>query len=262
VEVSMGAEVLVLQHIACEPPGVFEDVMREHGARLTRVELDEGERIPDGRAFDAIVVMGGPMGAYEDGEHGWLAGEKRHLAAAARAGTPIFGACLGAQLLAEALGGRAYRGHEPEVGVLDVELTDAGRADPVTGVLPARFATLQWHSDTFDLPPGAELLARSPAYPSQAFRWGDAVYAVQFHIEVTEAMAAEWARVPAYAQALEAVRGPGALDALLADFAARAGEMQRLARELFARWFARVSSMAGTPAARAASPAAPGRPRP
>lgn len=236
----MTPTILVLQHIACEPPGVFEDVMRERGAALVRVELDEGEPIPTDTAFDAIVVMGGPMGAYEDAEHDWLAGEKRHLAAAARAGTPIFGACLGAQLLACALGGRAYRGEEPEVGVLDVELTDAGRADPVMGALPARVPTLQWHSDTFDLPPGAQRLAGSPAYPNQAFRWGDAVYAVQFHIEVTEAMAAEWAAVPAYAQALEAVRGPGALDALLADFAARAPQMQRHARALFERWFALV----------------------
>jgi GMP synthase-like glutamine amidotransferase len=234
--------VLVLQHIACEPPGVFEDVMRESGAAIERVELDEGEQIPAGAAFDAIVVMGGPMGAYEDAEHGWLAGEKRYLAQAAHAGTPIFGACLGAQLLAAALGGRAYPGDQPEVGVLDVELTTAGREDPVTGALPPSLATLQWHSDTFDLPPGAELLARSPAYPSQAYRWGEAVYAVQFHIEVTEAMAAEWAAVPAYARALEAVRGPGALDALLADFAARAPEMQRHARALFERWFALVSA--------------------
>jgi GMP synthase-like glutamine amidotransferase len=236
--------VLVLQHIACEPPGVFEDVMRERGSAIVRVELDEGEPIPDDMVFDAIVVMGGPMGAYDDAEHDWLAGEKRYLAQAAAAGTPIFGACLGAQLLAAALGGRAYPGDQPEVGVLDVELTAAGRDDRVTGALPARFPTLQWHGDTFDLPPGAELLARSPAYPNQAFRWGEAVYAVQFHIEVTEAMAAEWAAVPAYAQALEAVRGPGALDALLADFAARAPEMQRHARALFERWFALVSASA------------------
>ena len=258
----MTPDVLVLQHIACEPPGIFEDVLREHGAAITRVELDEGERIPAGRTFDAIVAMGGPMGAYEDDAHDWLTDEKRHLAEAARAGTPIFGACLGAQLLAAALGGRAYRGEEPEVGVLDVELTDAGRADPVTGALPGRFPTLQWHSDTFALPPGAERLAGSPAYPNQAFRWGDAVYAVQFHIEVTEPMAAEWAAVPAYAQALEAVRGPGALDALLADFAVRAPAMQRHARALFERWFALVSSRAGSPAAPAASRAAPGPPRP
>ena len=130
-------------------------------------------------------------------------------------------------------------------------------------MLPPRVPTLQWHSDTFDLPPGAERLAGSPAYPNQAFRWGDAVYAVQFHIEVTESMAAEWAAVPAYAQALEAVRGPGALDALLADFAARAPEMQRHARALFERWFALVTARAaGSPAAPAASPAAPGPPRP
>ena len=77
--------------------------------------------------------------------------------------------------------------------MLAVELTADGRADPVTAELPARFATLQWHSDTFDLPAGATLLASSPAYPHQAFRVGAGVYAVQFHLEVTESMAQEWA---------------------------------------------------------------------
>jgi GMP synthase-like glutamine amidotransferase len=228
--------VLVLQHIACEPPGVYEDVLRRRGGRIHRVELDEGERSPDPRDFDAVVVMGGPMGAYEEAEHAWLGEEKRLLARAARGGMPVFGACLGAQLLADGLGGRAYPGPAPEVGVLDVRLTDAGRADAVTGGLGAAFPTLQWHADTFDLPPGATLLASSPAYANQAFRWGRATYAVQFHLEVTQHMAQEWAAVPAYATSLERVRGPGAFDDLMSAFAARAGEMQELARVLFGRW--------------------------
>jgi len=167
--------------------------MRERGARIRRVELDEGQRAPDPRDFDAVVVMGGPMGAYEDDLHLWLVDEKRRLRDAVGAGIPVFGACLGAQLLAAALGARVFRAPTPEVGVLAVELTADGRADPVTAELPARFATLQWHSDTFDLPAGATLLASSPAYPHQAFRVGAGVYAVQFHLEVTESMAQEWA---------------------------------------------------------------------
>jgi GMP synthase (glutamine-hydrolysing) len=234
--------VLVLQHIACEPPGVYEEVLLQRGGRVHRVELDEGESPPDPRDFDALVVMGGPMGAYEEAEHPWLRDEKELLGQAARAGVPVFGACLGAQLLADALGGRAYRGAEPEVGVLEVELTEDGRADQMMGRLPAAFPTLQWHSDTFELPPGAVRLASSSAYPNQAFRWGPSTYAVQFHLEVTDPMAQEWAAVPAYAASLERVRGPRAFDDLMAAFAARASKMQALARELFARWLDAVEA--------------------
>jgi len=236
----LSPRVLVLQHIACEPPGAYEDVMRERGARLHRVELDEGEPLPDWREFDAMVVMGGPMGACDDADHPWLVAERSCIGEAARAGLPFFGACLGSQLLAASLGARVYTGATPEVGVLDVELTDAGRDDPVLGGLPESFPTLQWHSDSFELPPDAVGLATSPAYANQAFRVGVAAYAVQFHIEVTSDMAAEWATVPDYARALEQVRGPGALDELLEAFEARREEMTAYARTLFSRWLGLV----------------------
>jgi GMP synthase (glutamine-hydrolysing) len=241
-----GCRVLVCQHIACEPPGVLEEVIRERGWELTRLELDEGDPLPGPGEFDAVVVMGGPMGAYEGAEHPWMAAELELLASEVAAGTPVFGVCLGAQLLAASLGARVFRGPVPEVGVLAVELTAEGRVDPVSGGLPASFPALQWHSDTFELPDDAVLLASSPAYPNQAFRVGEAAYGVQFHLEVTDAMAAEWGRVPAYAAALEAVRGAGALDRLLADFAAQAAEMRQRARELFERWAPLVERRSGT----------------
>jgi GMP synthase-like glutamine amidotransferase len=235
-EVTGGPAILILQHIACEPPGAYEDVMRERGARLHRVELDEGDPLPDWREFDAMVVMGGPMGACDDADHPWLAAERGCIGAAVGVGLPFFGACLGSQLLAASLGARVYSGATPEVGVLDVELTDAGRQDPVLGELPASFPTLQWHSDSFELPQGAVGLATSPAYANQAFRVGAGAYAVQFHVEVTSSMAAEWARVPDYARALEKVCGPGALDELLEAFERRREEMTAHARTLFSRW--------------------------
>jgi GMP synthase (glutamine-hydrolysing) len=234
--VSQGPAILVLQHIACEPPGAYEDVMRERGARLHRVELDEGEPLPDWRDFDGMVVMGGPMSACDDADHPWLVAERRCIRDAVRAGLPFFGACLGSQLLAASLGARVYTGATPEVGVLDVELTDAGRDDPVLGELPNSFPTLQWHSDSFELPAGAVRLASSPAYANQAFRVGAAAVAVQFHLEVTSDMAAEWAAVPDYARALELVRGPGALDELLRAFDERREEMTAHARTLFSAW--------------------------
>ena len=229
--------VLVLQHIACEPPGVFEDVLRERGIQLQRVELDEGEALPETLdGIDAIVAMGGPMSVNDEGEHPWLVAEKAFIASAVRDGLPFWGSCLGVQLLASSLGARVQRGAAPEVGILPVHATAEGEADPVfTGVSWPR-PTLQWHQDTFDLPEGAVLLASSPAYPHQAFRVGRVAYGVQFHVEVDEAMAAEWALVPAYVASADAVLGAGGLDRLLADFRASMGEMQADGRKLFSRW--------------------------
>jgi GMP synthase (glutamine-hydrolysing) len=229
-------QVLVLQHIACEPPGVYEDVLDEHGATIYRVELDEGDPLPDWRAFDAIVAMGGPMGALDDDEHPWLTDEKRLIADAVRSGLPFWGVCLGVQLLAASLGARVYPGPAPEVGVLPVLLTDEALADPVFAGTPRELLSLQWHGDTFDLPDGATRLAGSPAYPNQAFRVGADAYGVQFHLEVSPALAREWADVPAYAESLERVLGEGALDRLIAELEARADGVLSHGRQLFERW--------------------------
>jgi GMP synthase (glutamine-hydrolysing) len=227
---------LVLQHIACEPPGVFEDVLVERGARIHRVELDEGEALPDWREFDLIVAMGGPMSVNDEAQHPWLVAEKRLIRDAVNAGVGYWGACLGVQLLASSLGARVYAGALPEVGVLPVTLTDEALSDPVLSGLPRQLPSLQWHGDTFDLPDGAVLLASSSAYPHQAFRYGRAAYGVQFHVEVTGDMAREWAQVPAYVNALEQTLGAGAAPQLFEQFDRSAAEMQGLARRMFERW--------------------------
>ncbi len=226
---------LVLQHIACEPPGVFEDVLRERGAELHRVELDEGDPLPGWREFDAIVAMGGPMSATDDETLPWLAAEKRLIAEAVRADRPFWGVCLGVQLLASSLGARVYPGPAPEVGILPVALTLDGLTDPVFAGLPRELLTLQWHGDTFDLPHDAVRLAGSPAYPNQAFRVRRA-YGVQFHLEVSAEMAREWARVPEYVSSLERTLGPDRAPAFLAEIEERAGEMRQVGRKLFERW--------------------------
>jgi GMP synthase (glutamine-hydrolysing) len=231
---------LVLQHIACEPPGVYEDVMLEQGIALHRVELDEGEQLPDRSDFDLIVAMGGPMSVNDEETLPWLRDEKQLIREAVGAGTPFFGACLGAQLLAASLGARVYEGPAPEVGLLPVRLTDEALDDPVLRELPRDLLTFQWHGDTFDLPEGATLLASSPAYPHQAFRWGESAYGVQFHLEVSAAIAREWADVPSYADALERVLGPRAAGEMLADVERRADELRGYGRAVFERWLASV----------------------
>ena len=234
-----GPTLLVLQHIACEPPGSYEEELLRRGGEVVRVEVDEGQPLPDWRGFDGIIAMGGPMGAYEDERHPWLVQERRLIAEAVRAGAPFWGVCLGAQLLAASLGAKVAPGPEPEIGVLEVALTPEGAVDPVFGLAPATFRALQWHSDTFELPAGAVRLARSEAYENQAFRIGRA-YAVQFHIEIGGELAAEWGQVPAYAQALEGIMGEGALPRLLDSVEGHAREMTDLARAVFAAWLERV----------------------
>lgn len=231
----------MLQHIACEPPGVFEDVLRERGAALHRVELDEGEPLPDWREVDAIVAMGGPMSATDDAELPWLTAEKQLIGEAVRAGVPFWGVCLGVQLLAASLGARVYPGPEPEVGLLPVTLTPEARDDPVFSAAPDDLVTLQWHGDTFDLPTGAVRLAGSPAYPNQAFRVRRA-YGVQFHLEVSGEMAREWAEIPEYVTSLERTLGREGAPAFLAAIEKRADEMRGAGRVLFERWLDRVVS--------------------
>lgn len=227
--------VLVLQHIPCEPPGAYEDVLVQRSAEIVRVELDQGDELPDWREFDAIVAMGGPMSANDDDQLTWLTKEKHTIREAVTAGLPFWGACLGVQLLAASLGARVYQGPAAEVGLLPVYLTDEAQRDPVFGGLPPELVTLQWHGDTFDLPDGSVRLATSPAYPNQAFRHRRA-YGVQFHLEVSVEMAREWADVPEYAVALEATLGAGALPRLIAELEQSADGMLGHARSMFGRW--------------------------
>lgn len=229
-------DILVLQHIACEPPAEYGTVLTQRGHTLHTVEVDEGEPLPDWRDFGAIIAMGGPMGVYEDDAYPWLADEKQLIGEAVRAGLPYFGACLGVQLLAAALGARVYPGPAPEVGILDVMRTEDGGSDPVASILPDRFKTLQWHGDTFDLPAGGVSLFSSPQYANQGFRFGEVAYGVQFHLEVDQALADEWSRIPAYKAAAESVLGPGGLDQLLAGVAEHSDRMLPHARTLIDAW--------------------------
>jgi GMP synthase-like glutamine amidotransferase len=245
--VSDDTAVLVLQHAGCEPPGVYEDELRERGISLHRVLLDDDGELPDWREYGAIVVMGGAMGANDEQTHPWLAAEKRLISEAVRSGTPYWGVCLGAQLLAASLGAPVSRGPQPELGVLPVQLMPAAASDPVFADAPEQFATLQWHGDTYELPAGAVQLARSSRYEQQAFSLGPA-YALQFHLEVDSALAEEWMQIPAYVDELEQLAGPGAPARMLAQVRAAEQRSVPLARALFGRWLERVARIPGVAA--------------
>ena len=128
-------KLVVVQHLFCEGPGAFNAEFDRRGVERAIVEIDTGEALPDWRDFDGIVAMGGPMSVNDEAEHPWLVDEKRWLAEAVRAGKPFFGACLGVQMLASALGARVYPLGQSEVGLLEVQRTSDGLIDPVIGAL-------------------------------------------------------------------------------------------------------------------------------
>ena len=233
------APILILQHIDCEPPAAFEDELVERKVAVRRIRADLGEPLIDWRGHSAIVAMGGPMGTYEEDRHPWLVDERRLIADAVGQGLPFWGVCLGAQLLAAALGADVAPGPTPEIGMHTVALTAAAATDPVFAGAPQSFPSFHWHGDTYTLPPGGVQLARSDLYEQQAFVVRRA-YGLQFHLEVSAPLVAEWAGVPAYAESLLAVPAEQRPPALIEQLSAAEPVTIPLARDLFARWLENV----------------------
>ncbi|MCU1602385.1 MAG: putative glutamine amidotransferase [Frankiales bacterium] len=187
---------LVITHTESEDPGLIGTWLPEAGLGLSVVEPWRGDPLPDDLgSHEALVVMGGPQQAYDDGSAPWLRRTKELIRTAVAQSVPVLGVCLGAQLLAEATGGQVTPGeHGPELGAKLVAKRDAAGADPLFWDLPLSPVVVQWHWDAVtDLPPAATLLMSSPTYPNQAFRVGDKAWGLQFHIETDAAMVGRWA---------------------------------------------------------------------
>jgi GMP synthase (glutamine-hydrolysing) len=184
---------IVIQHLAAEGPGLIATVARDHGFTVDVRRMDRGDRVPAADALDGLVVLGGTMAAYDVPTYPHLAAEQRLLADACTRNVPVLAVCLGAQLLAAALGARVFKGPAAEIGFGAVTLTPEGADDPILGPSGPAFPAFHWHGDTFDLPRGATHLARSAAYPQQAFRFGARAYGLQFHVELDRPLARDWA---------------------------------------------------------------------
>lgn len=241
---------LVFQHVAVEHPGIFRDFWRRAGVRWRAIELDEGDPIPqDLEAYDALIVMGGPMDVWQSEENPWLKPEIvaiRHFVV--NLGRPFLGVCLGHQLLAEALGGHVGPASEPEVGPCRVRLTRHHHDDPLLHDLPSPLTTFQWHgAEVKTLPADAIVLAETPACPIQAFRWGPCAFGLQFHAEITAETVYDWGRIPAYRASLETALGAGASDRLAVETLALLPEFNQTARTLNDRFLDLVRSRSAQP---------------
>lgn len=177
-------QALIIRHVAHEGIAGYRQPLEAAGYAITGVAACEPcLATVDPLAADLLVVMGGPMGVYERAAHPWLEREQALIAARLRAGLPTLGVCLGAQLIAAALGAAVWPGPTREIGFAAVTLTRQGRAGPLHAL--ADVPVLHWHGDTFDLPDGARLLAQTTWY-KQAFAIGDHCLALQFHAEMGE----------------------------------------------------------------------------
>lgn len=184
-------QAFIINHVAFEDLGTLAIALEQHNYAITDMEasVDKLSAL-DPFVADLVVVLGGPIGAYEEGAYPFLVNELKFLERRLAEDLPTLGICLGAQLMARALGANVYPGHRQEIGWSTITLSEAGRRSPLAHL--ASVSMLHWHSDTFDLPIGAVHLAATNEYPNQAFSWRQQGLALQFHPEVTTTGLERW----------------------------------------------------------------------
>ena len=188
---------LIIQHVAGEGPGLLYDLLAAGGWKIELQCMDQPKaELPSKlKGYDCFIILGGPMGAYEEDTYPYLYQVQELVRQAAATRTPTLGICLGGQLIARALGATVGPNRVKEIGWYPLELTLLGRNSPLFAGMPQQFPVFQWHEDTFALPAGASLLARGKGCINQAFVYAECLWALQFHPEVTPAMVREWTQL-------------------------------------------------------------------
>ncbi len=178
----------VIKHVPEEGAGIFECFFTEKPITIMASSLD----FPEPKKDDMFIIMGGPMGVYEKNEYPFIKKELDFIKKCADKNSKILGICLGAQMIAESLGGKVYKGHTKEVGWYNIEHTEYAKNDEIFNLFPQSMYVFQWHQDTFDLPKEAIRLAKNHNYENQAFKIGRNIYGLQYHIEVTDEILKDW----------------------------------------------------------------------
>lgn len=185
--------ILIIQPVRLDPPGEIASALETAGENYQIIQIEDGERLPEKiDVYDGIIIMGGTMGAEDVEDYPFLSEVKAMICQFHDENKPLLGICLGAQLIASALGKPVGRMEKPEFGITALQKTEHGKTDPLFRKLPASFSFMEWHKDRFDLPDGAVLLATGKACKNQAFRIKDAIYGFQFHPEINETILNSW----------------------------------------------------------------------
>lgn len=222
----------VIRHVHFEDLGAFEPILSQRGFAIRYYEAGIHDlETPGLRECDLLIVLGAPIGAYEEDRYPFLKEEISNIENRLNRELPLLGICLGAQLIARALGSRVYPGPAKEIGWAPIALTPAGKQSCARHLDGG--PVLHWHGDTFDLPNGAELLASTPVCQNQAFRRGNATLAFQFHPEASGDHFDRW--LIGHACEIGAVPGLS-VNTLRADTQRLAPEAARRGQQCFSEW--------------------------
>jgi len=232
-------KVLAIQHVRCETPGTISDALAEKEISVVSVRAFEGETVPAGlEGYGGLVVMGGPMGVYEQDRYPFLRDEIQLIREALQKNLPVLGVCLGSQLLAAAAGAPVKPGRKKEIGWYRIALTPESQSDALwTGIEPS-FTAFHWHGDIFELPAGAVPLASSDRTHHQSFRFGASAYAILFHMEVSGDMIREM--VETFRDELESEGLSGSR--IVGQVREYLPRLNAIGRTVFSRWTALIGA--------------------
>ncbi len=235
--------LLVFQHVPHEILGTFNPLLKDAGFRIRYVNFGRTpDEQPEVEKYDGLIILGGPMCVDQTDQHPHLRTEIEAIQTAMRQNMPVLGICLGAQLIATALGAHVHRNPVKEIGWYDVSATEDGLKDPLFRHFSGTEKIFQWHGDTFEIPGRGVHLASSPDCANQAFRYGDRTYGLQFHLEVDAALIERWLTTPVHVRELEQLHGSISAENIRRDTQNYIAQSTDLGKRLFGAYIELFSS--------------------